>query len=153
DDNPLASAGKVQTTQFFVCRNGKCPGAFCLKCETFLEKKDMNKHVCKKDTIEVLYQEVLTILAESGSRRCPKCGYTGRKDLECTHIKCEKCSESYCYVCGKPESELEGGLNQHNNWHLSTPEADNKCPLYLQYKYGDTQGADDRLDGDPAICL
>jgi hypothetical protein len=141
------------TSQFFVCKNAKCNGVFCLKCERFLEKMEMRKHICERDAKNELYQSILTILAENGSRKCPTCGYMGRKDLECTQIKCDKCSHSYCYVCGKSDSEIDGGLRNHYNWHIFTQESGNQCPLYLQYKYGSELGADDRMNGDPQIAL
>ena len=76
------------TSQFFVCKNIMCDGAFCLRCEKFLEKKDMESHICSLSPLEDLYRQVLDVLARGGSRPCPVCGVVGKKDLACTHITC-----------------------------------------------------------------
>ena len=31
---------------------------------------------------------------------CPTCELAGMKDDACTHMRCPRCSTSWCYVCG-----------------------------------------------------
>ena len=72
-----------ESSQFFMCRNASCMGAFCLRCEVFLTKDAILDHICQIDAVHELYKEVLHILAENSTRRCPTCGQMWRKDLEC----------------------------------------------------------------------
>jgi hypothetical protein len=126
----------VDTSQFFVCRGLFCDGAYCLICETFLKKPEMNLHMCIIDPVEKLYQKVLEVLATSASRTCPTCGTSGMKDLACTHITCDKCQQKFCYVCGVAETALEGGFGVHNQWELNGPPDAKRCPMYLHFKWG-----------------
>jgi hypothetical protein len=127
---------KVDTSQFFVCRNLFCDGAYCLKCETFLKKPELPSHLCSVDPVDKLYEKVIETLATSSTRTCPNCGTSGMKDLECTHITCDKCSHRFCYVCGVSESKLEGGFEAHNQWDIHQAEDVSRCPMYLHYKWG-----------------
>ena len=68
---------------------------------------------------------------------CPKCGLTGMKDGECTHMTCIGCQTVWCYVCGldtasdecsKANRSDQSPEYAHNvNWH-SRP---GRCPMYL----------------------
>jgi hypothetical protein len=42
----------------------------------------------------------------------------GMKDLACTHITCCKCSNRFCYVCGKLETDLPGGFSAYKHCSL-----------------------------------
>lgn len=68
-----------------------------------------------------------------------------------THITCVACHHKWCYHCERLEKDV-GGFSSHNNWNLSCPENSGKCPMYLQYKYGD-KDVENRKDGDPAKAL
>eukprot|EP00475_Leptophrys_vorax_P002897 TRINITY_DN11649_c0_g1_i2.p1 TRINITY_DN11649_c0_g1~~TRINITY_DN11649_c0_g1_i2.p1 ORF type:complete len:735 (-),score=139.40 TRINITY_DN11649_c0_g1_i2:2496-4478(-) len=140
-----SSKEDVMTSQFFVCRNLFCDGAFCLKCESFLKKQVLSYHFCSTDPVEKLYSRVVETLATGSSRSCPNCGTSGMKDLNCTHITCDKCSQRFCYVCGTAESKLEGGFDGHNDWDIHNPQP-NKCPMYLHYKYGNGEDPAQALD-------
>jgi hypothetical protein len=142
----------AETSQFFVCRNLFCDGAYCLRCEIFLKKEDMQSHFCRLDEADKLYFRIIDTLAESSTMKCPSCGTSGKKDLACTHITCDKCSGRFCYMCGIAESALEGGFQEHNQWTLSTPADQKRCPMYVQYKYGDMVNGDLK-DGDPGTAL
>eukprot|EP00475_Leptophrys_vorax_P006076 TRINITY_DN1371_c0_g1_i1.p1 TRINITY_DN1371_c0_g1~~TRINITY_DN1371_c0_g1_i1.p1 ORF type:complete len:749 (+),score=175.73 TRINITY_DN1371_c0_g1_i1:111-2357(+) len=143
---------KVITSQYFVCRNIFCDGAFCLKCEKFLKKPELEAHVCTNDPVENLYFQVLETLAKASTQACPNCGASGKKDLACTHITCDKCGHRFCYVCGVAENKLPGGFGPHNNWTLDTPPEEKKCPGYLHYKWG-TVRAGNVMEGDAAVAL
>eukprot|EP00475_Leptophrys_vorax_P029680 TRINITY_DN4380_c0_g1_i6.p1 TRINITY_DN4380_c0_g1~~TRINITY_DN4380_c0_g1_i6.p1 ORF type:complete len:780 (+),score=166.81 TRINITY_DN4380_c0_g1_i6:16-2355(+) len=126
----------VETSQYFVCRNLFCDGAYCLKCETFLKKSEMSTHYCSADPVDKLYERLLQTLAIGASRTCPSCGVSGMKDLACTHITCDKCKNKFCYVCGVAESKLQGGFSAHNQWDRNNPQDTEHCPMYLHYKWG-----------------
>eukprot|EP00475_Leptophrys_vorax_P005343 TRINITY_DN13243_c0_g1_i4.p1 TRINITY_DN13243_c0_g1~~TRINITY_DN13243_c0_g1_i4.p1 ORF type:complete len:713 (+),score=153.36 TRINITY_DN13243_c0_g1_i4:756-2894(+) len=128
----------AETTQYFVCRNILCEGAYCLGCESFLKKPELGTHHCSVDPVAKLYGRVLETLAAASSRSCPNCGSSGMKDLACTHITCDKCSQRFCYSCGISESKLEGGFQAHNQWTMDLSEdmKQKRCPLYLQAKWG-----------------
>eukprot|EP00475_Leptophrys_vorax_P026535 TRINITY_DN3751_c0_g1_i1.p1 TRINITY_DN3751_c0_g1~~TRINITY_DN3751_c0_g1_i1.p1 ORF type:complete len:711 (+),score=171.14 TRINITY_DN3751_c0_g1_i1:153-2285(+) len=142
-----------ETSQFFVCRNLFCDGAYCLKCEQFVKKAELNSHSCNEDPLEALYKKVVAALAQAQGRNCPKCGQFGKKDGECTHITCFKCDEKYCYVCGKSEKTLAGGFETHNQWNYDSDSS--HCPLYLQYRYGDYIPIPEwrRADGSGDVAL
>jgi hypothetical protein len=118
------------TIQFFTCKSKSCKGAFCLKCQTNLKKDEIRDHSCYLDEIEVIYSKVVQILAEKACRKCPNCGKIGRKDLACTHITCDKCSQAFCYVCEKSLKSLGGVWGNHNNWALNG-QNQNVCPSQL----------------------
>jgi hypothetical protein len=110
--------------------------------------------MCKEDALQDIYNKLVDLLAEASSVKCPGCSYTWRKDLACTHMNCEKCHLEFCYHCGKSKSELGGDFGPHNEWTLNTPEDAGKCPMYLQFKYGDNLPAGaERMDGDPQHAL
>ena len=142
------------SSQFFICKKKDCAGAFCLRCEKFLHKPEMASHLCEIDPEYELYADVLRILVENATRRCPHCGFVGRKDYACTHITCDKCKKRFCYVCCTKLEDLPGGFGAHNAWNLETPPDAARCPMYLQYKWGDRlTEAGDKYDGAPAAAL
>ena len=72
---------------------------------------------------------------ESGCQQhCPHCELSGVKDDGCTHMVCERCGLSWCYLCGMKEVEcLVGGgavpsLSAHNeDWAFNK----GRCPMSL----------------------
>jgi hypothetical protein len=142
----------VGTVQFFVCKNEFCMGAFCMRCESFTSKPEMDSHLCKVDHVEDLYNEVLSVLAEAATRKCPSCGCVGLKDLACTHITCDKCATRWCYHCEKTLAQLGNDFGRHNQWNINSADDAGVCPMYLQYKYGENR-VGDRFDGDPGKAL
>jgi hypothetical protein len=72
---------------------------------------------------------------ESGSQQqCPYCQLKGLKDDGCTHMVCERCGSTWCYLCGMKEEEClvdddaEPTLSAHNeNWD----EHEGRCPMSL----------------------
>eukprot|EP00475_Leptophrys_vorax_P006356 TRINITY_DN13926_c0_g1_i1.p1 TRINITY_DN13926_c0_g1~~TRINITY_DN13926_c0_g1_i1.p1 ORF type:complete len:576 (-),score=161.14 TRINITY_DN13926_c0_g1_i1:113-1840(-) len=142
------------SSQFFICKKKDCTGAFCLRCEKFLHKSEAAAHLCEIDPEYELYVDVLRILVENATRKCPHCGFIGRKDYACTHITCDKCSKRFCYVCCTKLEDLAGGFGPHNQWTLATPQDSGRCPMYLQHKWGDRlTETGERYDGDPALAL
>eukprot|EP00475_Leptophrys_vorax_P002700 TRINITY_DN11514_c0_g1_i1.p1 TRINITY_DN11514_c0_g1~~TRINITY_DN11514_c0_g1_i1.p1 ORF type:complete len:732 (-),score=175.28 TRINITY_DN11514_c0_g1_i1:128-2323(-) len=139
------------TSQFFVCKNLFCDGAYCLRCESFLKKEEMQSHFCKLDEADKLYFLILDALAESSTRKCPSCGTAGKKDLACTHITCDKCRIRFCYVCGLSEQDI-GSFSVHNTWSITTVPDEKRCPMYLHYKYGTVPNGN-VMEGDPAESL
>lgn len=140
------------TSMFFMCRDVMCDGAYCLHCQSLLRKENMGTHVCIKDEVDMLYHTLIDAMAANGSRKCPECGYGGKKDFACSHITCDMCSTKWCYVCGLKEDDVEGeGFSIHNDWTLDGPGG--RCPMYLQHKYGDRKIGDEMMDGDPELAL
>jgi hypothetical protein len=135
------------TSLLFVCRKLFCDGAYCLACKTFFKKEDLLTHNCNDSAMESLYQQVIETLTASSTRSCPNCGTSGMKDLACTHITCDKCSHKFCYVCGKSESEVQGGFEMHNRWLGVTPwEGSTTCPLYLHDYWGNGESGELALE-------
>jgi len=143
-----------ESTRYFVCKNGDCEGGFCLACNMPVKRSEILSHQCETDQVEMLYRRVLETLAIASSRTCPKCNFPGMKDLNCTHITCDKCSARWCYHCGRLEADVgQSGFSGHNEWNVNLPEDTDKCPMYLHYKYGDVYHGGDRREGDPARSL
>jgi hypothetical protein len=154
---PLVGEKKIDpvenmTSQFFVCKNIFCDGAFCLRCENHLLKEEMRSHTCILTEEDKLYFKIVDTMAEASVRSCPGCGHKGQKDLACTHMTCDKCSQRWCYICGKLENSMVGGFAEHNRWTLLTEETEAKCPMYLHYKYGPTRNGN-VMNGDPLASL
>jgi hypothetical protein len=150
DPSSGSAAGPSETTKFAVCETKSCEGAFCLICEIPLRKTDLGNHECAANAVSALYSEVLRVLASASTRTCPHCSSIGMKDLACTHITCTKCAKRWCYVCLKPDSKWP---ERHNEWTLDTTDPE-RCPQYLEYKYGDTLGDGNRMmRGEPGKAL
>jgi hypothetical protein len=72
---------------------------------------------------------------ESGSQQhCPHCQLTGIKDDGCTHMTCERCQLTWCYLCGMKEEEclvedgIEPNFSSHNqDWD----QHEGRCPMNL----------------------
>jgi hypothetical protein len=90
---------------------------------------------------------------ELGSQqRCPYCRLTGIKDDGCTHMVCQRCGRTWCYLCGMKENECLVGqdvvpnLSAHNeDWHLNK----GRCPMSL----GNIHELDVRWPEDDRDCL
>lgn len=123
------------TSMFFECKLDGCGTTVCLRCNGVaktLEERQYHKCI---DEIQELYEEVIELLAKGSVQSCPKCQECGMKDLNCTHITCHKCNTCWCYCCTmiRPSD----GFGQHNTYTAECLDTDNKCPMYLPYKYGD----------------
>jgi hypothetical protein len=90
---------------------------------------------------------------ESGSQQqCPYCGLTGLKDDGCTHMVCERCNFTWCYLCGMKEEEClvdddaDQTLSAHNtDWQ----EHEGRCPMNLT----SIHELDNRWPEDDRDCL
>ena len=86
--------------------------------------------VLKRMEMPEIIQEIIEMESQVF---CPKCGLGGRKDLECTHVLCQKCQTTYCYVCGKSEANVDkqdewDGMFSHNEYWETNKE---RCPIHL----------------------
>jgi hypothetical protein len=138
-----------ESTKFVFCEMKTCEGGFCLICEVPLMRKDLAAHECISGGVSKLYAQVLEVLARASSRKCPHCGESGIKDLECTHVQCQKCDRKWCYVCQKPDYLWDAN---HNIWGWKGEES-SRCPKYLELKYGDKNPNGHVVIGDPAKAL
>lgn len=90
---------------------------------------------------------------ESGSQQhCPHCQLKGLKDDGCTHMVCERCGFTWCYLCGMKEEEClvgddaEQSLSAHNqDWE----QHEGRCPMSLV----SIHELDDRWPQDDRDCL
>jgi hypothetical protein len=82
---------------------------------------------------------------------CPGCGIIGRKDDACNHMGCQNCQTSWCYMCGKKESELDISAERSGIYgHFVDWETNSKrCPMYLC----NVCDADDDWPEDPYEAL
>lgn len=90
---------------------------------------------------------------DSGAQQhCPHCKLRGLKDDGCTHMVCERCGLSWCYLCGMKEEEclvddnVEPTLTAHNNnWE----NQEGRCPMSLV----SIHELDERWPQDDRDCL
>eukprot|EP00475_Leptophrys_vorax_P036610 TRINITY_DN6219_c0_g1_i1.p1 TRINITY_DN6219_c0_g1~~TRINITY_DN6219_c0_g1_i1.p1 ORF type:complete len:651 (-),score=200.27 TRINITY_DN6219_c0_g1_i1:72-2024(-) len=144
------------STKFFVCKTPDCHGAVCIACNKLFKQDEIVSHDCEAGIMSTgdVYRQILECLARSSARTCPKCKFPGMKDLACTHITCDKCSQMWCYCCGRAIQDLPGQSFQHHNaWTLHSPPGADLCPMYLHYKYGEVPAGPDRMEGNPAVAL
>jgi hypothetical protein len=140
-----------ESTKFFICKRQECPGAACIMCSKALKKENISDHCCSFDELEELYENVLKVLAKASSQSCPKCNFSGMKDLACTHITCPSCNTRWCYCCGKSEAAVNG-FSEHNKWDPKSSQ--DKCPMYLPDKYGDLENPENgKRMGDASKAL
>jgi hypothetical protein len=153
EEKEISSWEVSESTKFFVCPIEECKGCLCVLCMKPVLIENISSHFCIEADVDLLYNEVLDVLASNATRRCPKCDFRSQKDLECTHMTCPKCSTVYCYVCGRSEKEFPSkSLYTHNKWTLQSPPDTDQCPMYLQSKYGEYVDGP-RMNGDPAKAL
>eukprot|EP00475_Leptophrys_vorax_P034831 TRINITY_DN5674_c0_g1_i1.p1 TRINITY_DN5674_c0_g1~~TRINITY_DN5674_c0_g1_i1.p1 ORF type:complete len:569 (+),score=115.04 TRINITY_DN5674_c0_g1_i1:197-1708(+) len=141
-----------ESTKYFVCKRRECAGAFCIACDEKFTKDQIPNHRCAFVQEKTLYLELLDVLAKASTRVCPSCQFPGMKDLACTHITCSKCNAVWCYHCERNINFFGGSFSAHNEWYLNTDAKDDRCPMYLHYKYGDIPNGN-RMNGDPARSL
>lgn len=116
--------------------------------------RQASSHACRVPGHELVRRRVLAALTEGSTMRCPTCGRHGRKDsvAECSHIHCY-CGTDWCYRCGRPEAELQGGFAGHNTGYTVLRD-DRLCPLFLKQRYGIFFSAPDQLcAGEPDQAL
>jgi len=88
----------------------------------------------KEASFGKLRAEMEKAIADGIQPACPSCGIRGIKDDACTHMTCESCQTTWCYVCGLDEAacnkaDRAGSLiYRHNDkWW----ENERRCPMYL----------------------
>ncbi|CAF1014638.1 unnamed protein product [Rotaria sordida] len=125
--------------QFLTCQNPACGKRSCLICLHAIDD-DLDQSNHQSICIQLQkYKRMVEQAIELGSvRRCPHCQLTGIKDDNCTHMVCERCELSWCYVCGMKEEECDVDsyadhtLSDHNQGWESNEK---RCPMYLYNIY------------------
>ncbi|CAF1104668.1 unnamed protein product [Rotaria sordida] len=138
---------------FFTCQHPSCGKRSCLICLHAI-KDDNDESIHRSQCIELhSYKEMIEKAAESGSQQhCPHCQLRGIKDDGCTHMVCERCGLSWCYLCGMKEEEclvddnVEPTFSAHNqDWE----QHEGRCPMSLV----SIHELDERWPQDDQDCL
>ncbi|CAF0913819.1 unnamed protein product, partial [Adineta ricciae] len=122
---PFCPYVEIHTTdacpiQFMTCQHPACGKKSCLIClHEITDDESTHRTVC----VELRsYKEMVEKAIETGSKQqCPHCHLTGLKDDGCTHMTCERCGLTWCYLCGMKETECLVGddddpsFSAHNN--------------------------------------
>ncbi|CAF3745589.1 unnamed protein product [Rotaria magnacalcarata] len=139
-DCPFCPYLEIHTTDacplyFFTCQHPSCGKRSCLIClHNIIDDSDESIH--RSQCIELhSYKEMIEKAIEIGSQQhCPHCQLKGLKDDGCTHMSCERCGLTWCYLCGMKEEEclvddqVEPSLSAHNqNWETH----EGRCPMSL----------------------
>lgn len=107
-----------------ACSHSFCCG--CLQPRCCCPTDELNAARAK---VELVLQTALWGVA------CPNCGEVGQKDLQCTHVKCERCQTRFCYCCGKSQEMLRAeqpGLRDLFEHNVGFPARRASCPRYLE---------------------
>ncbi len=117
-----------------TCQQPLCGKKSCLICLHAID--DHNEFIHQSNCVELRsYKQMIEKAIHSGSQQsCPHCLLTGIKDDGCTHMVCERCELTWCYLCGmkehecKVEENTEPSLSAHNqNWRSN----EDRCPMSL----------------------
>lgn len=117
----------------FKCHHPSCGKTSCLICRHAIND-DESRH--PSHCVELRsYKKMIENAIELGSQqKCPYCHLTGIKDDGCTHMVCQRCKRTWCYLCGMKEYECKVGENDepsllaHNqDWELN----EGRCPMSL----------------------
>lgn len=150
-------------SHLFYCDHPNCGKVSCLVCRkacpkiindyevTDEELEEMEKHFICAELAD--HKVILDQYIELGQKvPCPKCGLAGMKDEACTHMTCPRCSQIWCYFCGKKYEDLDrakdsdNGIFDHNhNWEHTS----RRCPMYLTQ----IQDVDNRWTDNEFGCL
>ncbi len=138
---------------FLTCQHPSCKKRSCLIClHAITDDNDELKH--RSQCVELhSYKEMIEKAIETGSQQhCPHCQLTGIKDDNCTHMVCQRCGLTWCYLCGMKEEEClvddgaEPTLSAHNEgWE----QHEGRCPMSLT----SISELDDRWPTDDRDCL
>ena len=141
---------KDNNVTFFYCKNESCRKWTCLVWnQSFGYPKDI-KNMTEEEKQEVqrddglnshlnwveykkYVDEIADIWEKQAQRFCPKCGKGGRKNQQCTHIKCSRCSHEFCYFWGISFNSIDKkDLIEYKNEHNQSWKTNSKnCPLFL----------------------
>lgn len=121
----IESVGNI----FFECPY--CEENYCMICdERCADATEREPHLLECPALGELKTGVEKVICDGGAQSCPECGFTGRKDENCTHITCPVCHARWCYVCGLNRNRAHGGEACHNSgWETDA----RRCPMYLQH--------------------
>ena len=136
---------------FLLCKNPSCSQLTCLICHKTISyspdhilpfKSLKSNQTYIKSMIENINEEIKIHekcseyshlifkiekeLEDSTSRKCPNCNYRGRKDENCTHIYCESCGHSWCYICLQKIDEYHNSSKNSASGYFSE-----FCPMYM----------------------
>ncbi|CAM2721713.1 unnamed protein product [Rotaria socialis] len=152
----------INASYIFYCDHPECGKVSCLICRKACAKieddyamdeeiAEMEKHFKCAELADDKHE--LDRYVELGQKMpCPTCGLAGMKDDACTHMTCLKCSQLWCYFCGKKVEDCErardsnNGIFDHNhNWERNPK----RCPMYLTQ----LSELDNRWPEDEFECL
>ncbi|CAF3027473.1 unnamed protein product [Rotaria socialis] len=152
----------IHAAHIFYCDHPECGKVSCLICRKACPKieddyamdeeiAEMEKHFKCAELADDKHE--LDRYVELGQKvPCPTCGLAGMKDDACTHMTCPKCSQLWCYFCGKKVEDCErardsnNGIFDHNhNWERNPK----RCPMYLTQ----LSELDNRWPEDEFECL
>lgn len=83
---------------------GNCKKDVCFSCQTEWHPKKS----CSEAQKEMYKGWALDI----GAHRCPKCKVPIEKNEGCSHMNCQQCGHSWCWVCGLPLNHWSHKLSE-----------------------------------------
>lgn len=91
----------------FVCGREECASEYCNKCKRVWHPDN----TCEEFERDISVTSVgITdeLRATMGTKNCPSCGIVIEKtsDGSCNQVVCAVCQTSFCWLCGKPVTEM-----------------------------------------------
>ena len=130
-----------------IYRCGNCDESSCMICSAKVStEREMERHLTTCGLHGALKNEFVDLINQAVQNACPRCEHKGQKDDNCTHMRCPQCLCRWCYMCGQPRDEVDGGEYEHNsNWE-NNPR---RCPMYMNYihRVSDDWPTDDQTPG------
>ena len=106
----------------------------CLVCRHAVDDQNLSIHQGRCLELRLCKQMIDEAIDSGSTQHCPYCHLTGLKDDGCTHMVCQRCQRTWCYVCGMKEDECkvpegtEPSLSAHNaDWDSN----EERCPMSL----------------------
>lgn len=137
---PFCPYFEIHTTDscsldFLTCQSPSCGVRSCLICLHAIDNNvDETEHRHRCADLQS-YRQMIEDAIDTGSKQsCPDCDLAGLKDNGCTHMNCDRCGTTWCYLCGMSEDDCvvddgdEQSLRAHNrDWN----EHRGRCPMLL----------------------
>ncbi|UJR29124.1 hypothetical protein I4U23_010338 [Adineta vaga] len=135
---PFCPYVEIHTTdacplQFLTCQQPSCAKRSCLIClHEITDDESIHRSRCVE--LQSHKQMVENAIDTGSTQQCPHCQLTGIKDDGCTHMTCERCGLTWCYLCGMKEEECLVDANADQSFAAHNNEWENhegRCPMSL----------------------
>ena len=103
-----SSTSQQEERDHFVCRMEGCHSEYCNSCKRPWHSGKTCEDYASEHPEEVSDQISDELKKLMGTKNCPVCGIVIEKlsDGSCNQVICSVCQTSFCWLCGRPVSEM-----------------------------------------------